>query len=276
MKKIIHLSDLHVGHPKLDRDYLTLINEITEYFTDDASDYVIIVTGDLIDNAEFQENYTMIKDGFQKLKAAGFPCILVVPGNHDYGNGTKGNKKYVKTFQELFFEEATGYPRLNIIDAIAFIGLDSMAAELHWYDRLWAEGELGKAQLQRLASLLEHEDVRRCKKRVIYLHHHPFDARPLHQLKDTKKFHKILKAAMDNGISIDALLYGHNHEGSSHNGEWGIPRCYDGGSSTIKQRPKAVKKLPWYQVNSSIRVIDIKNDDPNTDLAILNESEKSC
>lgn len=38
------------------------------------------------------------------------------------------------------------YPVKTIIDDIAFIGLDSMAEELHWYDRLWAEGELGKDQ----------------------------------------------------------------------------------------------------------------------------------
>jgi hypothetical protein len=34
--------------------------------------------------------------------------------------------------------------------------------------------------------------------------------------------------------NIDALLYGHNHAGKKANGNWGIPRCYDGGSATRK------------------------------------------
>jgi len=166
-----------------------------------------------------------------------------------------------------------GYPRKKIIEDVAFIGLDSIEEELHWYDRLWAEGELGTEQLSRLSTMLQADQVRACKKRVIYLHHHPFDARPLHQLKDSKNLKKVLEAAMDQGVSIDAILYGHNHQGRAHNGQWGIPRCYDGGSATLKPRPEAVKKLPWFQVNSSIRVIDLESEDVDSDykLSLLKE-----
>ena len=104
-----------------------------------------------------------------------------------------------------------------------------MAEELHWLDRLFAEGELGEEQLKRLAGLLESESVKKSEYTVVYLHHHPFHPRPFHQLKDSDK----LKEALE-GHKIDALLFGHNHDGRVWNGAWGIKRVYDGGTSTKK------------------------------------------
>ena len=269
MKKIIHLSDLHVGYKDLGDRFMDIVERLNSLLGDSACRYVIVITGDLIDNANCQESCKVVKLGIESLKMAGFKDVLVVPGNHDYGTGSNGDIKFVKVFKDYFLSDNTFFPVKNIIEEVAFIGLDSMADELHWYDKLWAEGELGKKQLSELVNVLESEDVLSCKKRVIYLHHHPFDARPVHQLKDSKKLKKVLMAAIEKGISIDAILYGHNHQGRSHNGEWGIKRCYDGGSSTKKPRPKAVNKVPWYKVNASIRVIDIENDDVSFDREIL-------
>ncbi len=36
------------------------------------------------------------------------------------------------------------------------------------------------------------------------------------------------------GHAIDALLFGHNHDGKVWSGAWGIPRVYDAGTSTGK------------------------------------------
>ncbi|OGX09451.1 MAG: hypothetical protein A2Y06_04260 [Omnitrophica WOR_2 bacterium GWA2_37_7] len=274
MKKIIHLSDLHVGYRDLGKRFLVIVERLRDFVKVNAREFVIVITGDLVDNANYQDSYEYLKLGFERLKQAGFEDILVVPGNHDYGTGNKGDKKFVKIFQDHFFKDEADYPIKNIIQDVAFIGLDSMMSELHWYDKIWAEGELGKDQLLKLRNILEGEDVRACKKRVIYLHHHPFDARPVHQLKDSRKLKKVLMDAMGKGISVDAILYGHNHEGKSNNGKWGIKRCYDGGSSTMKPRPRAVSKVPWYQVHSSIRVIDIGNDDVSSDQAIEYTYEK--
>jgi len=265
MKKTIHMSDLHIGFQDLVQRFRNIVGDLTSKMGDKAGDYIIVITGDLIDNAHHQEDNAKVQTCFEDLKRAGFEHILVIPGNHDYGTGSRGDKKFFKIFQQTYFKEISGYPRKDIIDNIAFIGLDSIAEELHWYDALWSEGELGDRQLGRLSTLLNEDEVRACQKRVIYLHHHPFDARPLHQLKDSQKLEKVLRAAIDKNISIDALLFGHNHEGKSHNGQWGIPRCYDGGSATLKPRPKAVDKLPWFQVKSSTRVIDIANDNVDSD-----------
>jgi len=265
MKNIIHISDIHVGFKDMDLRLKEIVDGLKLNVKEKVEDYIIVITGDLVDDANHQEYYKDVKSSLDELKNFGFKHILVIPGNHDYGTGSKGDKKFIKLFQGHFFNDDQNYPRKDIIDDVAFIGLDSIAEELHWYDALWSEGELGDEQLDRLTQLVEKEDVRSCQKRVIYLHHHPFDSRPLHQLKDSKKLEQTLKEIMDKGISIDALLYGHNHEGKSHNGHWGIPRCYDGGSATLKPRPKIVKNIPLFQVNSSMRVIDIGNDDINSD-----------
>ena len=105
-----------------------------------------------------------------------------------------------------------------------------MAEEVHWYDSLFANGELGEKQLERLDKILSRKSVQDCAYRVVYLHHHPFDPLPFHELKDSKELGETLKKHGN----IDAILYGHNHIGKKRNGSWGIPRCYDAGAATRK------------------------------------------
>jgi 3',5'-cyclic AMP phosphodiesterase CpdA len=228
MKKIIHLSDTHVGYKvcghMLDRIVADIIHD-----KEPARDYVVVATGDLVDDATCEGNYAEAKGYFDCLTSAGFD-VLVVPGNHDYGTGALASRQYVKKFKKAFYGKASvTYPKLDIIDGVAFIGLDSMAEEVNWYDRLFAEGELGKAQLTRLKNMLKRTKVKACDKRVVYLHHHPFDAHPFHQLKDSVQLRQTLK-----GTKVDALLYGHNHAAKTRNGKWDISRCYDGGTATHK------------------------------------------
>ncbi len=261
MKKIIHMSDLHIGYKDNAQRFHVVVKKIEKEKSDKASEYVIVITGDLIDNAHHRDSYKDVKIGLENLKIAGFKHILIVPGNHDYGTGDHGDKKFVKMFHEMFYRDGREFPRKDIIEDVAFIGLDSMAEELHWYDEIWAEGELGKKQLSCLNQILGQEDVRACKRRVVYLHHHPFDFRPLHQLKDSSKLKRVLTDNINKGTSIDAILYGHNHEGKAHNGKWGVPRCYDAGTATSKPRPRFVNWLPWFQIQSSIRTIDFEGKD---------------
>jgi 3',5'-cyclic AMP phosphodiesterase CpdA len=230
MKKIIHFSDLHIGYRDLG-DRFQCITDNVIFEKEPADEYIIVMTGDLVEKATNLSNYEEMKLYIEKLEATGF-TVLVVPGNHDYGTGGLGSKKYVKLFKEAFFgDPKIEYPKLDIIDGIAFIGLDSMAEELHWYDRLFAEGELGAKQLQRLDAMLADGSASACPYRVVYLHHHPFDPLPLHQLKDSDRLGEILQKHGN----VDALLYGHNHMGKKRNGKWGIPRCYDAGTTTRKQ-----------------------------------------
>jgi 3',5'-cyclic AMP phosphodiesterase CpdA len=228
-KKIIHLSDTHVGYEDLATRLSDLVTRMIFHKTP-AENYVVIVTGDIVEDATRKENYEEAIAHINRLKHAGFD-VLVVPGNHDYGTGSLGYAKYIKKFKQHFFgESATSYPKLDVINNIAFIGLDSMAEELHWYDRLFAEGELGKEQLKRLADMLTSEPVKNSHYTVVYLHHHPFHPWRFHQLKDSEALKEILE-----GHNIDVLLFGHNHEGRVWNGGWGIKRAYDGGTSTHKE-----------------------------------------
>lgn len=265
MKRIIHMSDFHVGYNDFDQRLRMIADNLIIEKGDKANEYVIIVTGDLVNDANYRGSYEKVKACFDVLNKAGFEHILAIPGNHDYGTGDMGDQKFVKEFQRVFYGREIMFPKKDIIDDIAYIGLDSMDDELNWYDKIWAEGELGKRQLKLLVKMLREEDVRACKKRVIYLHHHPFTWRPLHQLKDSRKFKNILTRAMAEGISIDALLFGHDHQGNAHNGKWGVPRCYDAGTSTLKPRPDFVDWCPWFQIGASVRVIDIGSDDVHGD-----------
>jgi 3',5'-cyclic AMP phosphodiesterase CpdA len=229
MKKIIHLSDTHVGY----KDLVTRLRDIVTrmiFHKTPAEDYVVVITGDIVENATREGSYEEASGHLNGLKKAGF-SVLVVPGNHDYGTGTFGNSKYVELFKKHFFGKKTlQYPKLDVIDELACIGLDSMAEEIHWYDRLFAEGELGKKQLKRLEAMLETDDVKNAKYTIVYLHHHPFHPWPFHQLKDSDDLGEVLK-----NYSIHALLFGHNHDGRIWNGKWGIKRIYDGGTSTGKE-----------------------------------------
>jgi len=251
MKKIIHLSDLHVGHDDCGESFRTIIDNIT-FLKQPAKNYIIVITGDIVDDANHSEYIDEAVAGISLLEERGYR-VLVVPGNHDYGTGARGNKKFVPVFKEKYFgSDGITYPKLDIIGRIAFIGLDSTAEELHWSDRFLSEGELGGEQLARLKKILKKPEVA-SRKKVVFLHHHPFDFKFGMQLKDRKELQKVIENR------IDMILFGHYHNnpasaGRIFHGAWGIPRCYNAGSSTHKNGDKGFQ-----------RVIDLSSPDPRMD-----------
>lgn len=245
MKRIIHLSDLHTGYKKqnLTARFESIVDSII-FVKEPAEDYVIVITGDLVEKATNPQNHEQVKKYLDKLQEHHF-TILLAPGNHDYGTGTRARKKYMKRYKALFFgDENFEFPKLDIIENIAFIGLDSMEEELNTFDKLGANGELGKQQRERLDNLLNTVDVKQCDYRIIYLHHHPFDPWFLHELKDSKELGEILQKHEN----VDAILFGHNHHFRKWNGKWGIKRCYDAGSSTRKNdKPSFIRVIDLSQ-----------------------------
>ncbi len=242
MIKIIHISDLHIGHKRqnMEARFESIVENIIREVKP-PEDHVILVTGDLVENATNPDNFFRVKQYLDKLGSTGF-TILVVNGNHDYGTGAKADARYMRQFKALFYgDEQFVFPKLDIVGDIAFIGLDTMEAELSTFDKFGANGKLGITQREGLDYLLDTDEIRRCRHRVVYLHHHPFDPWILHELKDSKELGAILKKHRN----IDAIFFGHNHHFRRWNGKWGIARCYDGGSSTRKDN------MP-----SRIRVID--------------------
>lgn len=261
MTYVLHMSDLHIGYPgTLDR-FRRLVRGLSTNPQLEPGKTVVVITGDLVNKVGGRDDLEVARKELKALISAGYRKVLVVPGNHDYGSGSRGNRLYVPLFKEIFYGKRRTYPILDIVDDVAFIGLDTMAEELNWYDRLWAEGEIGTSQLERLGLLLQLEEVQTCGKRVVYMHHHPFDWQPLHQLKDSFQLGEILKSAMEQGISIDAILYGHHHRGRSSNGHWGIKRCYDAGTATLKPRQKVERMLPWFwEVRNSTRLFNLERE----------------
>jgi 3',5'-cyclic AMP phosphodiesterase CpdA len=250
LKSIIHLTDLHMGYDDLTDRFATIVDNIL-YSMRPASHYVVVVTGDLVDKGTKPGSYETARQALDRLRRGGFQ-VLIVPGNHDYGSGFAEEKRLVPLFKDAFFGDPhLVYPKLDIISGIAFIGLDTVAEEVEWHNRLFAQGALGDEQLVRLDDLLRDSAIRRCRRRVIYMHHHPFDPHPLAQLRDSDRLGEVLIRH----ANIDALLYGHNHAGKKANGRWGIPRCYDGGSATRKQgsagehRVMNLKRDPRFDYN---------------------------
>jgi DNA repair exonuclease SbcCD nuclease subunit len=251
MKKIIHLSDIHVGHEDCAEHFRTIIDNVT-LLKQPAANYVVLITGDLVENANHSEYTEEALAGIRQLEQNGF-WVLAVPGNHDYGTGAWGNSKFVRIFKEKFYGRPDiSYPKLDIVEETAFIGLDSTAEEVHWYDEVFSEGELGKGQLNRLKKMLAQPELSGLRK-VVYLHHHPFDFKFGMQLRDRNKLKKIIEN------KVDALLFGHYHNsehsaGKIFHGVWGINRCYNAGTSTHKNGNTGFH-----------RVIDLSYSDPRMD-----------
>ncbi len=251
MKKIIHLSDLHIGYRDCGKNFRSIIDNIA-FLKQPSSGYVVVITGDLEDNANNPLHAEEAMESVTRLRSLGY-TVLLVPGNHDYGTGSMGNRDCVPVFKERFYKniEVT-FPKLDIIEGVAFIGLDSTAEEISWYDRIFSEGELGDAQLGRLKTLLDGGSLDGLKK-VVYMHHHPFDFKLWRHLRDSEK----LKEVIEN--RVDMLLFGHYHRnkatvGRIYHGVWGIPRCYNAGSSTHKNGNTGYH-----------RVIDLSHPDPRMD-----------
>ena len=79
MKKIIHLSDLHIGFKDHHKRFESIVSRLIFEKQDKAEKYVIVVTGDLIDNAYQKRSYHPVKAEFDRLNKAGFHHILIAP-----------------------------------------------------------------------------------------------------------------------------------------------------------------------------------------------------
>lgn len=282
--KIIHFSDIHIGCK--DREYSNKFSltddrfsviidnlqiKMQEFNKLDKKNCVIVITGDLvdkagdIDNDGNYENYKAVKDKIIRLNNNGFKNILVIPGNHDYYKPyLYAEKALIQVFRDNFWdftEEPAltkDYPKLNIINNIAFIGLNSMSSEYGSIDSWGAEGELGPPQINRLNDLLNKDDnIKNCAYRVMYLHHNPFEDRYWHRLRDAGEFRNLLKSYNDTHFDkkIDILLFGHTHNAQKYDENCGISRCYEAGSTTRKETKPGIHRL-----------IDIENFRKDVDL----------
>ncbi len=260
MKKIIHLSDMHIGADNLSVEVEDIVRTLGDpAVIDDPSDHVIVITGDTVERGDSDRFLQRAREALDDLRDAGF-TVLIAPGNHDYGIyqfpflglGEECRRRYNTHIHDA---EHVSYPTKDVIDGIAFIGLDSSAGEMDsWLSRWWADGKLGDEQLQALERMLDQDDVKNAEYTVVYLHHHPWKRGWLWYflaLNDSRKLRDVLR-----GHDIAALLFGHRHNAfDDYPKLLPIPRIYDGGSSTGKGGKPSL-----------YRVIDL-SEDPRRDHA---------
>lgn len=236
--KIIHLSDIHIGHKPNNENFDSIINWIINNEKKHQSN-IVIITGDIVDNGAYEE-YKEAKTKIDKIKNTGIK-VLAVPGNHDYGKrGLIENWECVDLFKKYISGDLK-YPHLEAIDNYHFILLDSMLQEMKERDFWGAQGELGEEQLGELDSLLNIIETESPEaKVVIALHHHPFFDGHFHKLRDDDLFKKVIMDKNKGDARIDGLLFGHKHNEKRFTGpnseedKYNIGVIYSSGSTTSR------------------------------------------
>lgn len=251
--KLIHLSDTHIGFDGNALRFEHVVDDLLANPPAAPEDCVIVHTGDLIDSASDIHRHAA-RVLLDRLSAK--YRVLLCPGNHDYGGALAVDEEAAQSFQQAFGDlifqgGPASFPVLTPVGTDhVFIGLDSNAEELRFWERWFAEGHLGEAQLAALDRMLDSPEVKG-KQVIVYLHHHPFSfgysvmpdvgdrnplyhlftqlSRPFLRLKDAYSFSQVVRDR------VHVLLFGHMHYGLDCGGEarkYGIPMALDGGSTT--------------------------------------------
>lgn len=245
-RKIVHLSDFGIRQNSDNRkEKIKCIIDNLIHEAKPSSEYLVIITGDLVANPS-ESNFLYVKEQLNRLESNGY-IVLLVAGNHDYARmGNFYDSNYRELFKKYILDEKKfDFPKLDIIDNIAFIGLDTMEGRTAGTSFEFATGSLGLQQLKRLDSLLLSDDVVATNYRVLYMHHSPFLTGPFFELKDSKE----LKQVLQKHSNIDAMLFGSSHKFSHYFDIWDIKRSYDAGSSTadnVNTRIIDLTKEPEY------------------------------
>lgn len=219
---LAHLSDLHLAaRPRLrelagkrglgfinwhrGRKYIHRIealNAITDDLKACAVDHVV-VTGDLV-NLSLPTEYAWARAWLNTL---GPPAdVTVLPGNHDIyvPQAQRGPAEFWGEYMRGDDNASGMFPFLRRRGAIALIALSSALPTAPFL----ATGQLGEAQLSRLATVLEQT---RGIFRIVLIHHPPESPpdRYLRRLVDAAEFRRVLA---EKGAEL--VLHGHDHRRS--------------------------------------------------------------
>jgi 3',5'-cyclic AMP phosphodiesterase CpdA len=197
MLKIAHLSDLHLlelegvsptrflnkrltglANLRLRRKHIhrsSYVRAIAREIRRAGADHVAI-TGDLT-NLALEPEFALAREVIEKELGLDPAHVSIVPGNHDlYTRGALVSQRFARFFAdyiqsdlpELGAELGLGrFPYVKLRGPAAIIGLTSAVPRLPFV----AAGKLGKAQIDGLARLLAHPEVK--KRTPVLLLHHP-------------------------------------------------------------------------------------------------------
>lgn len=216
MKKIIFISDLHIGLGDKEKSYTAkIVKRIAELHPGTP----VIIAGDLTDSATREQ---FIKARLFLIKLSSTNPVLAVPGNHDYA--WKGNvwqkdawEHWVKYLGSPLGWPKRGVPWMGVkyepkeIDGLGvwedgdcvYFGIDSGDPE---NKQASARGYISKKLADALAKSLK---TYKNKTRIAVLHHHPFTEGLGAIFTGLHGSSRLMKALKND---CELLLFGHKHE----------------------------------------------------------------
>lgn len=210
MTTVLHLSDLHFGHPAVPEQYEAIESLIAEGHYD-----VVAISGDVSQRAragEFQRARAFIRH------AERISRTIVVPGNHDVawwksplglGNDEHLLRKY-RTYVGVDPEPVLQIPGATFVGLNTSHGVSRSTMTLN--PRHWSViGYLSRAQVERAREVFGRTP--NGDARIIVMHHNPVrgELSQRHGLKNTKK---VLGAFAE--MEVDLVLCGHDHQEAIH------------------------------------------------------------
>jgi len=246
--KFFHLSDLHIGQSNNDEKTGTVTRWIIGNLAQHQAK-VVLITGDVVDSG-LKWEYEQAQPHIERMREEGFH-VLLVPGNHDYGPfGITESKKSAGHFK-TYLAGQIDFPHVEVIHNAAFILLDSMKQELAEIEIWGAEGELGEEQLTALSRILDDLEERENIEHVIVaLHHHPFDYKRFHVLRDADRLMEVIHGERGSPSRVSGLLFGHKHlemrfdsPPLDYESRYGIDLIYAAGS-TVERDESGKMTLP--------------------------------
>jgi len=170
----------------------------------------VVVTGD-VSNLALEREFDLVRTVLDRELGMSPDQVSMVPGNHDtYTRGSFQTKRFARTFAACMTSDLPisdePFPYVRLRGPVALIGLSTAVPRLP----LVAAGEFGRRQLEALARLLQHPEVR--SRTPVFLQHHPWHNPPermrrlMEGLYDAEE-----EAALLQHIERGLLLHGHLH-----------------------------------------------------------------
>lgn len=170
----------------------------------------VVVTGD-VTNLALEREFELVRTVIDRELGMSPDDVSIVPGNHDtYTRGSFRTQRFAQTFASCMKSDIAvsdgPFPYVRLRGPVALIGLSTAVPR----PPLVAAGEFGRRQLEALARVLEHPEVR--TRTPVLLQHHPWHNPP-------KRLHRLLEGLYDaeeqaellQPIERGLLLHGHLH-----------------------------------------------------------------
>ena len=210
MPSVIHVSDLHFGHPAVPEQF-----EAIEALILDRRFDVVAISGDVSQRSrsgEFLRARAFIR------AAESVSRVIVVPGNHDVAwwrapLGFRDPERMYEKYRRYVSAELEPVLR---VDGATFVGLNTAQGVHHrtltWNMRdLSVIGDLRPRQIDWARE--QFDGSPRTDARVIVMHHNPVkgELSGRHGLKHTRKILGAFAA-----MGVDLVLCGHDHQEAVH------------------------------------------------------------